>query len=78
MNMSTKSNAHFKLIIKHLSSSQNESALLKSMQNFIKMFDDVFKITNVQKFKSATSARDFIKTFESVMSKLNVYINAFI
>ena len=78
MNVSTRSNVHFKLNIKHLSSSQNELALLKSMQNSLKMFDDVFKITDVQKFKSATSARNFEETLESVTSKLNVHVNAFI
>ena len=42
------------------------------------MSDVVFKITDVQKLKFATSAKDFIKTFENVMSRLNVHINAFI
>ena len=78
MNVSTKLNVHFKLNIKHLSSSQNEFASLKSMRNLKKMFDDAFKITNVSRLKSATSARDFIKTLESVMSRLNIYVNAFI
>ena len=78
MNVSTRLNAHFKLNIKHLSLSQNKFASSKSMQNFLKMSDVVFKIVDVQKLKSATSARDFIKTFENVMSKLNVYVNAFI
>ena len=78
MNVLTKSNIHFNLNIKHLSSSQNEFTSSKSMQNSLKMFVDVFKITNVQKFKSATNAKDFIKTFENVMSKSNVHINVFI
>ena len=78
MNVLTKSNAHFKLNIKHLSSSQNELASSKSMQNFLKMFDDVFKIADVQRLKSATSARNFKKTLESVTSKSNVHANAFI
>ena len=78
MNVLTRSNAHFKLNIKHLSSSQNEFASSKSMQNSLKMFDDVFKITDVQKLKSATSAKDFEEMFENVTSRLNVYVNAFI
>ena len=78
MNVSTKSNVHFKLNIKHLSSSQNELALSKNMQNSLKMSDDMFKITDVQKLKSATSAKSFEETFESVTSKLNVHANAFI
>ena len=78
MNVSTKSNAHFKLNIKHLSLSQNELTSSKSMQNSLKMFNNVFKIADIQKLKSATSARNFKKTFESVTSKSNVYANAFI
>ena len=78
MNVLTKLNAHFKLNIKHLSSSQNELASSKNMRNSEKMFDDAFKIINVSRLKSATSARNFIKTFKNVMSKLNVYVNAFI
>ena len=78
MNVSTKSNVHFKLNIKHLSSSQNELASSKSMQNSLKMSDDVFKITDVQRLKSATSAKDFEKMFESVTSRSSVHANAFI
>ena len=78
MNVSTKSNAHFKLNIKHLSSSQNELTSSKSMQNSLKMFNDVFKIADVQKLKSATNAKDFEKTFKSVTLKLNIHVNAFI
>ena len=78
MNVLTKSNAHFKLNIKHLSSSQNEFASSKSMQNSLKMSDDVFKIADVQKLKSATSARNFEKTFESVTSRSSAHVNAFI
>ena len=78
MNVLTKSNVHFKLNIKHLSSSQNELASSKNMQNFLKMFDDVFKITDVQKLKFAMSARNFEKTFENVTSRLNAHANAFI
>ena len=78
INVSTKSNVHFKLNIKHLSSSQNELTLSKNMQNFLKMSNDVFKIADVQKLKSATNARNFEKTFENVTSKLSVHANAFI
>ena len=78
MNVLTRSNAHFKLNIKHLSSSQNELASSKSMQNFLRMSDDVFKIADVQKLKSATSARNSEKMFENVMSRSSAHVNAFI
>ena len=78
MNVSTRSNAHFKLNIKHLSSSQNELASSKSIQNSLKMSDDVFKIADVQRFKSATSAKNFEKTLENVTSRSNAHVNAFI
>ena len=78
MNVSIRSNAHFKLNIKHLSSLQNELMSLKNMQNSLKISDDVFKITDVQKLKFATNAKDSEKTFENVTSKLSVYVNAFI
>ena len=78
MNVSTRLNAHFKLNIKHLSSSQNKFISLKSMQNSLKMFDVMFKIIDVQKFEFATSARNFIKMLENVMSRLNAHVNAFI
>ena len=48
------------------------------MQNSLKMFDDVFKIADVQRLKSATSAKSFEKTLESVMSRSNAHVNAFI
>ena len=48
------------------------------MQNSLKMSDDVFKIIDVQKLKSATSAKNLEKTFENVMSRSSVYVNAFI
>ena len=78
INVSTKSNTHFELNIKHLSSSQNKLILSKSMQNFLKISELVFKIADIQKIKSATSARSFIKTLENVMSRLNTHSNAFI
>ena len=78
MNMSMKSNAHFKLNIKYLSSSQNKLTSSKNMQNFLKMSDDMFKIADVQKLKSATNAKNSEKTLENVTSRLNVHINVFI
>ena len=42
------------------------------------MSDDAFKIADVLKLKFATSARNFIKTFENMMLKSNVHVNAFI
>ena len=42
------------------------------------MSDDVFKIINIQKLKSATSVRSFEKTFKNVTLRLNVYVNVFI
>ena len=78
MNISTKLNVYFKLNIKHLSLSQNEFTSSKNMQNSLKMFDDVFKIINIQKLKFATSTKSSEKTLESVMSKSNIYINIFI
>ena len=78
INVLMRSNAHLKLNIKHLSSSQNELALSKSMQNFLKMSDDVFKIADVQKLKFAMSAKNSEKTLENVMIRLSAYVNAFI
>ena len=42
------------------------------------MSDNVFKITDIQKLKFATSAKVFIKTLEDVISRLNIHVNAFI
>ena len=78
INVSTRLNVHFKLNIKHLSLSQNRLASSKSMQNSLKMSDDVFKIADVQKFKFATSARSSEKTLESVTSRSSAHANAFI
>ena len=78
MNVLTKSNVYFKLNIKHLSSSQNKFTSSKNMQNSLKMSDDVFKITDVQKLKSATSAKDSEETLKNVTSKLSAHVNAFI
>ena len=78
INVLMKSYLYFELNIKYLSLSQNELALSKNMQNSLKISDNIFKIADVQKLKFATSARDFIKTFKSVMSKSNAHVNAFI
>ena len=78
MNVLTRSNVYFKLNIKHLSSSQNELTSLKNMQNSLKMSDDMFKIADVQKFKSATNAKNSEKTLENVTSRSNVHVNTFI
>ena len=78
INVLTKLNARFKLNIKHLSSSQNEFASSKSMQNSLKMFDDVFKITDIQKLEFTTNAKNFEETFKNVTLKLNIHVNAFI
>ena len=60
------------LNIKLLSLLQSKLALSKSMRNFSKIFDDVFEITNVQKFEFALSARNSKKMFENASIKLNV------
>ena len=60
------------LNIKLLSSLQNKLALSKNMRNFSKIFDDVFEITNVQKFEFALSARNSKKMFENASMKSNV------
>ena len=60
------------LNIKLLSSLQSKLALSKNMRNFSEIFDDVFEITNVQKFEFASSARNLKKMFENTLMKLNV------
>ena len=60
------------LNIKLLPSLQSKLALSKNMRNFSEIFNDVFKITNVQKFESASSARNLKKMFENASMKLNV------
>ena len=42
------------------------------------MFNNIFEIINIQKIEFATSAKDFKKTLESVTSKSNAHVNAFI
>ena len=60
------------LNIKLLSSLQNKLALSKSMRNFSKIFDDVFKIANVQRFESASNAKNSKKMLKNASMKSNV------
>ena len=60
------------LNIKLLSSLQNKFTLSKNMRNSLKIFNDVFKITNVQKFESASNVKDSKEIFENASMKLNV------
>ena len=59
------------LNIKLLSLLQSKLALSKNMRNFLKIFDDVFKITDVQKFESALSAKNLKKLLKSASMKSN-------
>ena len=60
------------LNIKLLPSLQSKFTLSKNMRNSSKIFDDVFKITNVQKFEFALSAKNLKEMFESASIKSNV------
>ena len=60
------------LNIKFLSSLQNKLALSKNMRNSLKIFNDAFKITDVQKFNFVSNARNLKEMFENVMIRLNV------
>ena len=42
------------------------------MRNFLKIFNNAFEITNVQKLKSASSARNLKKIFENATIKSDV------
>ena len=59
------------LNIKLLSSLQSKLTLSESMRNFLKIFDDVFGITGVQKFESASSAKDSKKMLEDASMRSN-------
>ena len=59
------------LNIKLLSSLQSKLALSKNMRNSSEIFDDVFEITNVQKFEFASSAKNSKKMSESASMKSN-------
>ena len=59
------------LNIKLLSSLQNKLALSKSMRNFSKISDDVFKITDVQRFEFTSNAKNSKKMLENASMKLN-------
>ena len=60
------------LNIKLLSSLQNKLALSKNMRNFLKIFDDAFKTTNVRKFNFASNVKNSKKMLENATMKLNV------
>ena len=59
------------LNIKLLSSLQSKLALSKSMRNSSKISDDVFEITDVQRFKFASNAKNSKKMPENASMKLN-------
>ena len=60
------------LNIKLLSSLQSKLTLSKNMRDFSEISDDVFKITNVQKFEFASSARNSKEMLENASMKSNV------
>ena len=60
------------LNIKFLLSLQNKFALSKNMRDSLKIFNNVFKIINVQKFEFALNARNLKKKFENALIKLNI------
>ena len=60
------------LNIKLLSLLQNKFTLSKNIRDSSKIFNDVFKITNVQKFKFALSAKSSKKIFKHASIKLNI------
>ena len=60
------------LNIKLLSLLQNKFALSKSMRNSSKISDDVFEITNVQRFEFTSSARNSKKMLENASMKSNI------
>ena len=59
------------LNIKLLSSLQSKFTLSKNMRNSSKIFDDIFEITDVQKFESALSAKNLKEMLKSASMKLN-------
>ena len=60
------------LNIKLFLSLQSKFTLLKNMRNFSKIFNDIFKIINIQKFDFASNAKDLKKIFENATMKSNV------
>ena len=60
------------LNIKLLSSLQSKLALSKNMRDSSKIFNDVFEITNVQRFESASSARNLKKMLKDASMRSNV------
>ena len=60
------------LNIKFLSSLQSKLALLINMRNSEKIFNDAFKLINVQRLKFVLNAKNFMKMFESASTRLSV------
>ena len=60
------------LNIKLLSSLQSKLTLSKNMRNFSEILDDMFKITDVQRFEFASNARNLKKMFENASMRSNV------
>ena len=60
------------LNVKLLSLLQSKFTLSKSMRNFLRIFNDAFKITNVRKLNSASNVRNLKKMFKNAMMRLNV------
>ena len=60
------------LNIKLLSSLQSKFTLSKNMRNFLKIFDDAFEITNVQKLDFALNVRNSKKMFKNATMRSNV------
>ena len=60
------------LNIKFLSLLQSKFTLSKNIRDFLKIFDDVFKITNVRKFDSALNAKNLKKIFENATMRSDV------
>ena len=60
------------LNIKLLLSLQSKFTLSKNVRDFSKIFNDTFKIINVQKLDSASSAKNSKKMFENATMKSNV------
>ena len=60
------------LNIKLLPSLQSKLALLKNMRNFLKIFNDAFKITNVWKLDFASNAKNSKEMFKNATMRSNV------
>ena len=60
------------LNIKLLLSLQSKLALLINMRNSERIFNDVFELASVSRFKFMLNANDFIKMFKSASTKSSV------